>query len=64
MSGVSFLISFLNNGANQLVTELSAKKISPDLPSVIVGTILFFIVGCEFFINYKLKFRTAKGGKK
>ena len=64
MSGVAFLISFLNNGADQLVTSLSSKGISPDLPNVIVGTILFFIVGCEFFINYKIKFRALKGGNK
>ncbi|MBQ8849985.1 MAG: ABC transporter permease [Clostridia bacterium] len=64
MSGVAFIISFLNNGADQLVTSLSSKGISPDLPDVIVGTILFFIVGCEFFINYSIKFRTAKGGNK
>lgn len=62
MSAVAFLISFLNQGADQLVSDVSRKGISSDFPSVIVGTILFFIVGCEFFINYKIKFRTAKGG--
>ena len=64
MSGVALLISFLNNGADQLVTDLSSTGISPDLPSVIVGIILFFIVGCEFFINYQIKFKALKGGKK
>lgn len=64
MSAVAFLISFLNQGADQLVSDVSRKGISSDLPSVIVGTILFFIVGCEFFINYKIKFRTSKGGSK
>ena len=57
MSAVAFLISFLNRGASQLVSDLSRKGISPDMPSVIVGIILFFIVGCEFFINYKINFR-------
>ncbi len=74
MSGMSFIISFLENGASNLVDVLSSSGIgsgaktgiSPDFPSVIVGIILFFIVGCEFFINYKIKFRSknAKGGAK
>lgn len=62
MSAVAFLISFLNQGADQLVSDVSRKGISSDLPSVIVGIILFFIVGCEFFINYRIKFKTKKGG--
>ena len=74
MSIIAFLISFLNNGADELVTVLSSRGIgnteqasagiSPDFPSVIVGIILFFIVGCEFFINYQIKFKKIKGGKK
>ncbi len=71
MSGIAFIISFLNNGASNLVDVLSSRGIgseakagiSPDFPNVIVGIILFFIVGCEFFINYQIKFKT-KGGKK
>ncbi len=74
----SFLITFLNGGADQLVTDLSNTKvdsflnnasdnvpvgISSDFPSVIVGIILLFIVGCEFFINYQIKFKSLKGSK-
>ena len=67
MSSVAFLISFLNRGASQLVSDLSRRGISPDMPSVIVGIILFFIVGCEFFVNYRIKFKNSgskqvKGG--
>ena len=29
---------------------------------ILTGIILFFIIGCEFFINYKVQFRTS--GKK
>jgi simple sugar transport system permease protein len=25
---------------------------------ILTGIILFFIIGCEFFINYKLRFRS------
>ncbi|MEG1662231.1 MAG: ABC transporter permease, partial [Clostridiales bacterium] len=28
---------------------------------VLIGIILFFMLGCEFFINYRLVFRSKKG---
>ena len=75
----AFIVAFLNIGAAQLVTDLSNTQvdtflnrsvgedaingISPDFPSVIVGIILLFIVGCEFFIKYQIKFRNAKRRK-
>ena len=58
----SGLIVFLDQGASQLSTTLD---ISAAYPSVVVGIILFFIIGCEFFINYQIKFRKSeKGGSK
>ena len=56
----SGLISFLNSGAAQISQDFN---VSGALPDVIVGIILFFIIGCEFFINYKIVFRHASGGK-
>ncbi|MGN1019710.1 MAG: ABC transporter permease [Aristaeellaceae bacterium] len=50
----SALISFLNSGAAQISQDFN---VSGALPDVIVGIILFFIIGCEFFINYKIVFR-------
>ncbi len=73
MVGTAFIIAFLDLGAAQLVSDLSSVRvdnfltsamgqnapsgIGSDFPSIIVGIILFFIVGCEFFIGYKIKFR-------
>ncbi len=73
MIGTAFIITFLDLGAAQLVSDLSSVRvdnfltksmgqnapsgIGSDFPSIIVGIILFFIVGCEFFINYQIKFR-------
>lgn len=48
------LIVLLNQGAAQISQDFSVSKAFPD---VIIGIILFFIIGCEFFINYKLVFR-------
>ena len=56
---ISFLIVFLEKGASQIATSYSIMNdYSAD---VISGIILFFILGSEFFINYRLIFR--KGGK-
>ena len=48
------LIQMLSQGAAQISQDLN---VSGALPSVITGIILFFIIGCEFFINYELHFR-------
>lgn len=48
------LIILLNQGAAQISQDFS---VSAAFPNVIVGIILFFIIGCEFFINYELHFR-------
>ena len=50
----SGLIQLLNQGAAQISQDFN---VSGALPEVIVGIILFFVIGCEFFINYQLHFR-------
>ena len=46
-------VTFLDQGASQIST---AFNIDSSFPDMVVGIVLFFIIGCEFFINYKLKF--------
>jgi simple sugar transport system permease protein len=58
MIATSFIIVFLQQGADQVATNMN---ISNAFPSIIVGIILFFIIGCEFFINYKVIFRKKEG---
>ena len=48
------LIQVLNQGAAQISQDFD---VSGAMPSVIVGIILFFIIGSEFFINYQIHFR-------
>ena len=50
----SGLISLLDQGASQISQDFN---VSGALPDVIVGIILFFIIGSEFFINYQIIFR-------
>ena len=52
------LIQLLNQGAAQISQDFD---VSGAFPSVIVGIILFFIIGSEFFINYKIHFRGHHG---
>ena len=48
------LIQLLNQGAAQISQDFD---VSGAFPNVIVGIILFFIIGSEFFINYEIHFR-------
>ena len=50
----SFLISFLNCGANQISTDF---RLDTSICDIITAIILLFIIGCEFFVNYKIHFR-------
>lgn len=52
---VSFFLVFMQKGAGQIATQFNLNENASD---IITGIILFFILGCEFFINYKLSFRT------
>lgn len=55
---VSILFGILTKGASTLETIL---KIPASMASIIQGVILFFVLGAEFFIQYKLQ-PTAKEG--
>lgn len=57
---VSFLIVFLEMGAREIASKFN---ISDNLSQVSTGIILFFILGSEFFINYKVALREKDGAK-
>ena len=62
MIGTAGFITFLDQGAAQITSNFNIDSAFPDM---VVGIILFFIIGCEFFVGYKLKFRkSTKGGNK
>ena len=46
------IVVFLNKGASRIATDY---HVASSLPNVFVGIVLFFIIGSEFFVNYKLK---------
>lgn len=54
----SFLIIFLGRGASEISTAFALNQSFSD---ILTGIILFFIIGCEFFITYKISFRKKSG---
>ncbi|MBQ4266791.1 MAG: ABC transporter permease [Clostridia bacterium] len=54
----SFLIVFLEKGAGQVSTDF---RLPLAISDIVTGIILFFIIGCEFFLNYKIL--VSKNGK-
>lgn len=50
----SFLIIFMDRGASEISTNLGLNHSYSD---ILTGIILFFIIGCEFFITYRIQFR-------
>ena len=51
MAFASFLLVFLQRGASEIATDFSLNASFGD---ILTGIILFFIIGSEFFIRYKL----------
>ena len=52
----SFLLIFLGRGASEIATTF---RLNESVSDIITGIILFFIIGSEFFINYKVTFRKS-----
>ena len=49
----SFFIVFLDRGAGEIAT---AFRLNESMADILTGIILFFIIGCEFFVNYQVVF--------
>ena len=61
MALISFLLVFLERGASEIASAYSLNEYAAD---IITGIILFFILGSEFFLNYRVILRGAhKEGK-
>ena len=53
----SFLLVFLGKGAGEISTNFGLNQSFSDILS---GIIIFFLIGCEFFISYRLVFRKGE----
>ncbi|MCF0143740.1 MAG: ABC transporter permease [Firmicutes bacterium] len=54
----SLLIVFMGQGASEIATSFGLNEAFGD---ILTGIIIFFIIGVEFFINYKVHVRKAAG---
>ncbi len=57
MAGMSALIIFLQSGAAKVADSFFLNGSFADIVS---GIVILFLVGCEFFIRYTVKFRHSK----
>lgn len=57
MSITAMLYTFIDIGATQVASD---NGISDFFADIITGIFFFLVIGCEFFINYKIKFRPRK----
>ena len=51
---ISLLIVFMQQGAIQVASQFNLNE---NASEIITGIILFFLIGSEFFVNYKLELR-------
>lgn len=54
---VAFFLIFMEKGAIQIASQFNLNENASD---VLTGVILFFILGCEFFINYRVSIRRGR----
>ena len=55
---ITALLIFLDRGAAEIASMYNLNEYASEM---IMGVILFFLLGCEFFINYRLIFRHREG---
>ena len=55
---IAVLLAVLSRGASTLQTSM---KIPSSISDIITGIILLCMLGCEFFINYKIHIRRSEG---
>ena len=58
MIASSFLLVFMDSGAGEISM---AFGLNHSFGAILTGIILFFIIGCEFFITYKVNFAKKEG---
>jgi len=59
---ISLFVVFLEKGTNHITDAYAGFDDSAS--RIVIGIMLFFVIGCEFFINYRLSFfRFRKGDK-
>ena len=54
MALIAVLLCFMQQGSIQIATQY---KLNQNFSDIITGILLFFLIGCEFFVRYRLSVR-------
>ncbi|SDZ73619.1 simple sugar transport system permease protein [Lachnospiraceae bacterium NK3A20] len=57
MIAVSLMLSFMDQGAVQTASQFGLNE---NVSDIITGILLFFLIGCEFFVRYRLEVTTVE----
>ncbi|HAR91708.1 MAG TPA: ABC transporter permease [Eubacterium sp.] len=60
---ISAFIIFLEQGTKAISDEYVSVGFNESACKMVVGLVLFFVIACEFFINYSLAFRRTRKEK-
>ena len=63
MTLISLLISFVSSGSNE-VASVHSNTINPSIADINIGIFLFILIGCEFFLNYRIVFDNKRKEKR
>lgn len=58
---IATLVVFLERGTQQISNQYQQQGFDSSASKIVIGLVLFIIIGSEFFINYKLHFRGNTG---
>ncbi len=58
MLAVSVFLVFMQQGSIQIASQFGLNENASD---IITGILLFFLIGCEFFINYRIERKKESG---
>ena len=61
MVAISFLLCLMDNGAIQIASQFGLNE---NVSDILTGIIIFFLIGSEFFVRYRLNFDKKKAGSK
>lgn len=59
MVAIAFLLSLMSNGAIQIASQFTLNE---NVSDILVGIIIFFLIGSEFFVRYSLVFEKKRKG--
>ncbi|MCQ2591909.1 MAG: ABC transporter permease [Treponema sp.] len=58
---ISFFLCFMENGAIQIASQFGLNE---NVSDIIIGIIIFFLIGSSFFSRYKVSIEKTKGAEK